>query len=96
MIASASAASAAEAARLGELEAAQRAAAAALESELGLLRRQKAEAEDRGRQHEAQVRGGVEGGWEGGSMARRNTFLGILGIFGYTRVSMELGGLFWL
>ncbi len=57
VMATASAASAAEAARLAELEAAQRAAAAAQESELGLLRRQKAEAEERGRHQEAQVRG---------------------------------------
>lgn len=51
----ASAASQAEAARLAELEAAHRRAAAALEAELELLRGQKAEAEARGASQDAQV-----------------------------------------
>lgn len=63
-MANASAASQAEAARLAELEAAHRRAAAALEAELELLRRQKAEAEARGTSQDAQAC--VVRGWRGG------------------------------
>lgn len=55
-MATASEASQAEVARLAELEAAHRKAAAALEAELELLRKQRAEAEEHGRQQEQKVR----------------------------------------
>lgn len=54
-VATASEASQAEVARLAELEAAHRKAAAALEAELELLRKQRAEAEEHGRQQEQKV-----------------------------------------
>jgi hypothetical protein len=61
VMATASAASQAEAARLAELEAAHRRAASSLEAELELLRRQKADADERGRLQDVQVHSGAVG-----------------------------------